>query len=150
VRLVFLVGFLCCIRVGLDNSYQQRVTVNAARSDTPTPRARAPGRATQQREQEQAAHAKEKRLRRRERLEQYNEEYRLREQQGLSPLLAPANSSSDEEEESDGGRVTPDRWNTPPPSPRAEEVAVDWYLRWARKRSPLGHRWRCQRAPRRR
>jgi hypothetical protein len=40
-------------------------------------------------------------------LEQYDEEYRLREQQGLSPPLAPANSSLDEEEEeqSDGGRA---------------------------------------------
>jgi hypothetical protein len=55
-----------------------------------------------------------------ERLEQYDEEYRLREQQGLSPPLAPANSSSSlEEEESDGGRATPERWNPPPLSPRA-------------------------------
>jgi hypothetical protein len=46
---------------------------------------------------------KEKRLRRQERLEQYNEEYRLREQQGFSPPLALANSSLDEEEGSDGG-----------------------------------------------
>jgi hypothetical protein len=38
------------------------------------------GRAAQRREQERAACAKEKRLRRRERLEQYNKEYRLREQ----------------------------------------------------------------------
>jgi hypothetical protein len=42
-------------------------------------------------------------IKRRERLEQYNEEYRLREQQGLSPPLASANLSSNEEEESDGG-----------------------------------------------
>jgi hypothetical protein len=45
-----------------------------------------------------AARAKEKRLRWQERLEQYNEQYQLCEQQGLSPPLAPANSSSDEEE----------------------------------------------------
>jgi hypothetical protein len=56
--------------------------------------------------------AKERRLRRRERLEQYDEKYRLREQQGLSPPLAPANSSSEEEEgeeeeESDGGVLLP-------------------------------------------
>jgi hypothetical protein len=50
------------------------------RSDPPTPRVRAAGRAAQRREQERAAHAKEKKLRRRERLEQYNEEYRLCEQ----------------------------------------------------------------------
>jgi hypothetical protein len=37
-------------------------------------------RATQQQEQERAVRAKERRIRRRERLEQYNEEYRLREQ----------------------------------------------------------------------
>jgi hypothetical protein len=84
--------------------------VNAARSDPPTPRARAAGRAAQRREQERAARAKEKRLRRRECLEQYNKEYRLCDQQGLSSPLAPANSSSDEEDESDGGRATSDRW----------------------------------------
>jgi hypothetical protein len=54
------------------------VTVNAARSDPPTPRAAS--RVAQRREQERAACAKEKRLRRRERLEKYNKEYRLREQ----------------------------------------------------------------------
>jgi hypothetical protein len=69
--------------------------------------------------------AKEKRFRRRDRLEQYNEEYRLREQQGLSPPLAPANSSSDEEEESDGRRVTSDRWDPALLSPRAEVAAVE-------------------------
>jgi hypothetical protein len=47
-------------------------------------------------------HVKEKRLRQWERLELYNEEYRLREQLGLCPPLAPTNSSSDDEE-SDGG-----------------------------------------------
>jgi hypothetical protein len=82
--------------------------VNAARLDPPTPRARAAGRAAQRREQERAARTKEKRLRRQERLEQYNEEYRLCEQQGLSPPLALANSSSDEEEESDCDNPTRD------------------------------------------
>jgi hypothetical protein len=62
----------------------------------------------QRREQEQAARAKDNRLRWRERLEQYNEEYQLREQRGLSPPLAPANSSS-EEEDSDGERSTSNR-----------------------------------------
>jgi hypothetical protein len=55
------------------------VTVINARSDLPTPQARAAGRTAQRQEQERAARAKEKKLRRRERLEQYNEEYRLRE-----------------------------------------------------------------------
>jgi hypothetical protein len=53
--------------------------VSTTRSDPPTPRAQAAGRAAQWRERERAACAKEKRLRRRERLEQYNEEYRLHE-----------------------------------------------------------------------
>jgi hypothetical protein len=61
-------------------------------------RAWAAGRATQQR----AALAKERKIRQRERLEQHNEEYRMREQQGLSPPSVLVNSSSDEEEESDG------------------------------------------------
>jgi hypothetical protein len=39
----------------------------------------------QRRECDQAALAKEKRIMRQERLNKYNEEYRLREQQGLSP-----------------------------------------------------------------
>jgi hypothetical protein len=41
---LLLLGFPCHIRVSLDDSYQQRVTVNAARSDPPTPGARAAGR----------------------------------------------------------------------------------------------------------
>jgi hypothetical protein len=49
------------------------------------------------------ARAREQKIRRRERLEQYNEEYRLREQQGLSPPLVPADSSSDEEGKVMGG-----------------------------------------------
>jgi hypothetical protein len=101
------------------------VTVNAARSDPPTPQARAAGRAAQRREQERAARVKEKKLRRREHLEQYNEEYRLHEQQGLSPPPAPANSSSDEEEENDGERTTSEMWEPASPSPRAEGAAVE-------------------------
>jgi hypothetical protein len=99
----FFFGFLHHVRVCLDDSCLQWVTVNATCSDSPTPRAQEAGRTAQWREQEWAARAKEKRLRRQERLEQYNEEYRLREQQGFSPPLALANSSSDEEEGSDGG-----------------------------------------------
>jgi hypothetical protein len=66
--------------------------------DPPTPRARPAACAAQRREQERAACAQERRFRRRECLEKYDEEYRLRKQQGLSPPLAPANSSSKEEE----------------------------------------------------
>jgi hypothetical protein len=76
--------------------------VDTARSDPSAPRAQAAARAAQRWEQERAARAKERRIRQREHVEQYNEEYRLRESRGLSPPLAPANSSS-EEEESDGG-----------------------------------------------
>jgi hypothetical protein len=68
--------------------------------------------------------AKERKIRRRERLEQYNEEYRLQEQQGLSPPPALANSSLDEEE-SDGERTTSCRWEPAPPSPQAEGTAVE-------------------------
>jgi hypothetical protein len=61
----------------------------------------------------------------RERLEQHNEEYRLREQQGLSPPPVLVNLSSDEEEESDGEKTTSDSWEPMLPSPRAEGVAVE-------------------------
>jgi hypothetical protein len=70
---------------GLNSCHQQRVTVDAARSEPPTPRALAAARAAQRREQEWAARAKERRIRRRERWEQQSEECRLREQQGLPP-----------------------------------------------------------------
>jgi hypothetical protein len=148
-------GFPYHICVGLDDPYQQRVTVHVVRSDPPTPRARVAARAAQRREQEWTACAKEKKLRWRERLEQYDEEYRLREQQGLSPPLAPANSSSEEEEEeeeeeeSDGGGPPP-RGGIPRPrchGPRRRPWS--WYPRWARKRPPSGHRWRRQQVPRR-
>jgi hypothetical protein len=127
VRLFFLLRFLYRIGVGLDNSYQQMVTVHAARSDPPMPRAQAAARAARRQEQERAARTKEKKLRRRERLEQYDEEYQLRKQQGLSPPLVPVNSSSkeDEEEESDRGRAAPERWDPPPSSPRAAEAAME-------------------------
>jgi hypothetical protein len=58
--------------------------------------------------QERVAHKKEKRIRRRERREQQDEEYRLHEQQGLSPPVTPENSSSGElEEESGEGQAPP-------------------------------------------
>jgi hypothetical protein len=108
--------FPAMYRRDLDGCHLQRVTVDASRSDLPTPRARAAARAVQRREQEWAARMKEKRIRCRE---QQDEEYRLREQQGLSPPATPENSSEEEEEEeeSDGGRAPPER-SPPPPSPR--------------------------------
>jgi hypothetical protein len=99
--------------------------VNAARSDPPTPRARAAARAAQRREQEREARRKERMNRRREHREQESEEYRLHEQQGLSPPATLENSSSEEVEEgeSDGGWAPAERWDPPPPSPRVIEVA---------------------------
>jgi hypothetical protein len=59
---------------------------------------------------------KERRIRRRERLEKRDEEFRLREQQGLFPPVTSEYSSSEEEEEEecDGG-VLPERWQLAPP-----------------------------------
>jgi hypothetical protein len=105
----------------------QVMAVNAARSDPPTPRARARARAAQRREQERATRKKEWSIRRRERQEQRSEEFRLREQQGLSSPGTSEYSSSDdeEEEESDGGRAHPERWEPSPPSPTAAEAAEE-------------------------
>jgi hypothetical protein len=117
-----LVGSRFTFFIHSDNPHSQLVTVHTTRSDPPTPRSQAAGRAAQEREW--AALAKERKIRWRERLEYYNEEYRLREQQGLSPPPALANSSLDEEE-SDEERTTSDRWEPAPPSPRAEGAAVE-------------------------
>jgi hypothetical protein len=57
----------------------------------------------QRRLQERAARKKERRIWQREHQEQRDEEYRLREQQGLSPPATSEYSSSGEDEESDGG-----------------------------------------------
>jgi hypothetical protein len=71
-------------------------------------------------------HKKEKRIRRRERREQRSEEFRLHEQQGLSSPSTSEYLSSDEgEEESDGGRPLPARWEPAPPLPRAAEAAKE-------------------------
>jgi hypothetical protein len=101
--------------------------MNAARSDPPTPRARACARGEQRGEQERAARKKERSIRRRERREWRSEEFRLREQQGLSSPGTSEYSSLDdeEEEESDGGRAPPERWEPSPPSPRAAEAAEE-------------------------
>jgi hypothetical protein len=92
--------------------------VNAAWSDPPTLRARARARAVQRREQERAARNKEQGIRRREHRERRSEEFRLREQQGLSsPRTEEYSSSGEEEEESDGGWAPPERWEPSPPRP---------------------------------
>jgi hypothetical protein len=105
----------------------QVMAVNAVRSDPPTPEAPARARATQRREQERVARKKERSIRRRERREQRSEEFRLREQQGLSSPGTSEYSSLDEEEEeeSDGGRAPPERWEPSAPSPRAAEAAKE-------------------------
>jgi hypothetical protein len=83
-------------------------------------------RAAQRQEQERVARKKEKRIRRRERWEQRSEEFRLREQQGLSSPATSEYSSSDEEEESNRGRALPERWEpAPPPSPMVMEAAEE-------------------------
>jgi hypothetical protein len=103
----------------------QVMAVNAARSDPPSPRARA--RAAQWREQERVARKKEKGIRRRERREQRSEEFRPREQQGLSSpaTLEFSSSNEEEEEESDGARGPPERWEPSPPSRRAAEATEE-------------------------
>jgi hypothetical protein len=69
----------------------------------------------QRREQERATRKREKRIRRRERWEQRSEEFRLRNQLGLSSLATSEYSSSEvEEEESNGGRALPERWEHAP------------------------------------
>jgi hypothetical protein len=80
-------------------SSQQRVAVN------PRPESER-ARAAQRREQERAARKKERRTRQWERREQRVEEFRLREQQGLSPPATSEylSSGEEEEEESDRGR----------------------------------------------
>jgi hypothetical protein len=100
--------------------------VNTARSDPPTPRSRAQASAAQRREQEWAAHKRERSIRQRECQERRSEEFRLREQQGLSSTGTEECSwSGEEEEESDGGRAPPERWQPSPPSPRAVEAVEE-------------------------
>jgi hypothetical protein len=81
----------CPVATVTFRSSQQRVAVNAARFDPPTPRAR--------------ARKKERRTRRWERREQRDEEFPLRERQGLSPPATSEylSSGEGEEEESDEG-----------------------------------------------
>jgi hypothetical protein len=103
------------------------VRVSAAKSDPPTPRSRALARAAQQRERERVARRRESGARHRERREQRSEEFRLREQQGLSSPGTEEYSSSHEEEEEEEEevreQVLPDRWEPAPPSPESVLVA---------------------------
>jgi hypothetical protein len=122
-----LVGSCFVFFIRPDNPRSQLVTVHVARSDPPTPLSQVAGRAAQEREQERAALAKERKIRRRERLEQYNEEHWLREQQGLSPPPALANSLSDEEESNEEW-TTSNRWEPAHPSAQAEGAAVELTL----------------------
>jgi hypothetical protein len=94
------------------------VSVNAAKSEPPTPCSRALARVAQQRERERAARKKERATRHRKRRERRSEEFRLREQQGLSSPGTEEYSSSDEEEEEEEevrGQALPDRWEPAPP-----------------------------------
>jgi hypothetical protein len=86
------------------------VRVNAAKSEPPTPCSRALTRAAQQRERERVARKKERATRHRECRERRSEEFRLREQQGLSSPGTKEYSSSDEEEKEEEevrGRSSP-------------------------------------------
>jgi predicted component of type VI protein secretion system len=65
----------------------------------------------------------ERATRHRERRERRSEEYRLREQQGLSSSGTEEYSSSDEEEEEVRGQALPDRWEPAPSSPEPALVA---------------------------
>jgi hypothetical protein len=62
----------------------QLVSMSAAKSEPPTPRSRTLARAAQQGERERVARRRERATRHRVRRERRNEEFRLREQQGLS------------------------------------------------------------------
>jgi hypothetical protein len=88
------------------------VSVSATKSDLPTPQSRVLARAAQQRERERVVRRRERDARHWERCERRSEEFRLREQQGLSSLGTEEYSSSDEEEEEEEEvreQVLPDR-----------------------------------------
>jgi hypothetical protein len=83
------------------------VSLSAAKSVPPTPDSRALDRVAQQRERERAARKRERARRHRERRERWSEEYRLREQQGLSSPETEEYSSSEEDEEEEAGGAGP-------------------------------------------
>jgi hypothetical protein len=101
------------------------VSVSAVKSNPPTPRSHALARAAQQRER--VARRRERDARHWERRKRRNEEFRLREQQGLSSPGTEEYSSSDEEEEEEEEevreQVLPDRWEPAPLSPEPAPVA---------------------------
>jgi hypothetical protein len=105
--------------------FLQMVRVSTAKSEPPTPRSRALARVAQQRERERVVRRRERATRHRERRERRSEEFRLREQQGLSSPGTEEYSSSDEEEEEEEvrGQVLPDRWEPAPPPPESAPVA---------------------------
>jgi hypothetical protein len=145
--------FLPCVAATLTfRPPQQRVAVNAARSDPPTPRARARTRAAQRREQERAARKKERGIWRRERREQRDEEFRLHKQQGLSPRATSEDWSSgdEEEEESDGGGPPLRGGSLRPPHRESRRRQRSKRSGRARERPPLGGLRKGWRAPRRR
>jgi hypothetical protein len=118
------------------------VSVSAAKSEPPTPRSCALTRAAQQRERERVARKKERATRHRERRERRSEEFRLREQQGLSSPGTEEYSSSDEEEEEEEevrGQALPDRWE-PAPLHRSRLRWKEWHRPGrARRRPPPGN-----------
>jgi hypothetical protein len=100
------------------------VSLSAAKSVPPTPDSRALGRAAQQRERERAARKRERARWHSERRERRSEEYRLREQQGLSSLGTEEYSSSEEDEQEEaGGQGPSDRWEPSPLSPEPTPAA---------------------------
>jgi hypothetical protein len=95
---------------------------------------------------------KERGIRRRERWEQRDEEFRLREQQGLSPPVTSEylSSEEEEEEESDGGQAPLRGGNLRPPHREPRRRWRNKHLGRARERpSPSGLQKR-RRATRRR
>jgi hypothetical protein len=100
-----LAGFSSCrrilsLRLTLADGEPERREVRPAHA-----RSRALARTAQQRERERVARRKECETRHRERRERRSEEFRLREQQGLSSPGTEEYSSSDEEEEEEEEEV---------------------------------------------
>jgi hypothetical protein len=125
------------------------MAVNAPTSDPPTPRLQAANRAAPQRERAWAARAKERWIYRQERFNRYSEDYRLREQQGPSPLPELVNSSSNVEE-SEGERAGSGRWEPRRPHRQGSSgSALNRPTRRAQSHPPLDCRQRHRRALRR-
>jgi hypothetical protein len=99
---------------------QQRVAVNAARSDPPTPRAQTCARRS-------GGNMSGRRVRRSGGSGAGSREMKNFgcESSRDSPPVTSEYSSSRDEEESDGGQAPPERWEPVPPSPRAAEAAEE-------------------------